>query len=249
MRRQPRLTRRFALSRGGDMNLNLPERGRPRGVRYRKCDLGVDLPSDFVHELKSLDSNLYPVFHPYRMLWDSIVNDYSGPLDDPRYQIEYKYGELNFGFVLTNGQGRPSPDGSWHIWRWCEPHGWAHVINIDSKDRQYLDLLVKRLWLQDRYHSRYGHRGYQKLLEEADIEQREKQQLDKQDLMNEIGKTNSAMLGRCAENMARGLTKPTNPTKDIIFSAAGVNNKSKIVRSLSDREGGLVLPEGLGEEW
>ena len=66
---------------------------------------------------------------------------------------------------------------------------------------------------------------------------------DRDDLMNEIGKANSGMFGRAAENMARGLTAPTAPTKEIITSFSGQTNHSKIVRPITDREGGLILPE------
>ena len=193
------------------MRLDLPEKGRPRGARYKKCELGIDLPSGFMHRLRSIDSHFYPVFHSYRVLWDSVINEYSGSLEDPRFQIKYGYGELNFGFVLTDGQGAPTPDGSWHIWRWCEPAGgWAHIINIDSKDPEYLNFLVERIWLQAQYNDRFG-RGYQRKLEEADLERRDKLMADRDDLMKEIGKANSGMFGRAAENMARGITAPTAP--------------------------------------
>jgi hypothetical protein len=225
------------------MHIELPEKGRPRGVRYKKCELGVDLPATFIRRLRSIDQNFYPVFHPYRVLWDSVINEYSGPLDDPRYQIKYEYSELNFGFVLTNGQGQPSPDGSWHIWRWCEPAvGWAHIINIDSKDPEYLNFLVERIWLQAQYNDRFG-TGYQRELDAADATRRNKLMDDRQDLMKEISKANSGMLGRAAENFGRGITAATNPTKEIITSYANQGNKSKIIRPITDREGGLDLPE------
>lgn len=230
------------------MQIKLPESGRPRDVYYRKCDLGLDLPSMFVHRLKTIDRNLYPVFHPYKMLWDNLINDYAGELEDPRMQVNYNYGQLNFGFVLTDGQGAPVPDGTWHVWRWCEPHGWAHIINIDCKDREYLNLLIERLWLQAQYNDKYGS-GYQKKLDEADEAMREKMKADRADLMNEISKANSGMLNRAAENFARGVVAPHNPKKEIITSYSGQGNRTKIERPLTDREGGLILPDGYGEEW
>lgn len=229
------------------MHLALPEKGRPRGVRYKKCELGVDLPAGFIHRLRSIDPDFHVVFHRYNVLWDSILNEYSGSLDDPRYQIKYEYGELNFGFVLTDGQGAPLPDGSWHLWRWCSPHGWGHIVNIDSKDPEYLNFLVERIWLQAQYNDRFG-RGYQRKLEEADLERRDKLMTDRVDLMNEIGKANSGMFNRAAENMARGVTAPTAPTKQIITSYRGQKNKSAIVRPITDREGGLCLPSDWSEE-
>jgi hypothetical protein len=211
--------------------------------------LGIDLPASFYYELKSIDPYLFPVWHQYSLLWDSIINSYEGPLEDPRYVVKYEYGHLNPGFVLTDGSGEPVQEGKWHLYRWCYPHGIAHVINIDSKDREYLNLLARRLWLQASYNDKFGFRGYQKLLEQKDADERQKQMDDKQDLMNEISKTNSAMLGRAAANYARGIAKATNPTKEIITSYGRQSNKSKIVRPITDREGGLILPDGMGEEW
>ncbi len=231
------------------MKLRLPERGRPQGVRYRACELGVDLSSQFVNDLKSLDRNLYPIFHPYQLLWDDIVNEYAGALVDPRYPVaenSFRCGELVLGHVLSNGRGEPTLDGHWHIWRWCEPApGWAHVINIDSTDRLYLRLLVERLWLQARYNDKFGHRGYQRMMEEADIAKREKIQADKADLMKDIASANSDMMSRAMQNFASGKVAATNPTKEVIMSGSGLRNRSKIVRPLSDTEGGLILPESM----
>jgi hypothetical protein len=177
------------------------------------------------------------------------VNEYTGKLTDERYPIvenSFKYGELVMGHVLTNGKEEPTPDGTWHIWRWCEPaRSYAHVINIDCKDEMYLNLLVKRLWLQAKYNDKYGHSGYQKLMEQADIEHRQKIADDRQDLMGEIHKANSAMINRAMYNMEHGRTAATNPTKEVISSYSGQKNRSKIVRPLEDREGGLLLPEDM----
>ena len=229
------------------MVIRLPKKGRPLGVRYRECELGLDLPAEFIANLRGLDSQLYPVFHPYRILWDDMVNTYLGPIDDPRYPMvenSHRMGQLVMGHVLSDGAGNPTPDGTWHIWRWCEPAtAWAHIINIDSRDRQYLNLLVERLWLQDQYNNKYGHRGYQRMMEEADLAQRAKIQDDKQALMDDISKANSAMLSRVRENYMSGKVDATNPQHESIISYPGQGNKSRIVRPLEDREGGLVLPD------
>ena len=227
--------------------LRLPSDLRPRNTYYRQCDLGVDLPANFMSNLRGLDENLYPVFHRRRLLWDSMINDYSGSIEDPRYQIEYKHGELNFGFVLTDGKGRPIDDGHWHIWRLCRPYGWAHIIKLESKDAQYLDLAVKQLWLQDKFNSKYGHRGWTRYLESLDIEARQKKMDEQQDLMNEINKANRAMISRAMDNFNRDVTAPTNPEKETIFSGAGISHRSKLIRPATDREGGLILPPGYGE--
>jgi hypothetical protein len=233
------------------MELRLPERGRPR-VAYKKCELGVDLPAQFVYDLKALDENLWPVYHPYKLIWDNFANADTGSLADPRYatfEQSTKVGTLVLGHVLTDGDGQPLPDGTWHVWRWCEPAAsWAHVINIDSKDPLYLNLLMRRLWLTDQYNQRYGHRGYQKMLEQADAKTRQKAADDRKDLMGEIHKANAGMVNRVIENFKRGVYKKDPPKKEIIMSGEGISNRSKIVRPVTDREGGLILPPGFGEE-
>ena len=231
------------------MVLKLPKKGRPRDVYYRQCDLGVDLPAEFIYDLRGIDDQFFPVFHPYRILWDDMVNEYTGSARDPRFptvENSHRYGELVLGHVLTNGKGEPTPDGHWHIWRWCEPaRGWAHIINIDSREPLYLRLLVRRIWLQAQYNDKYGHRGYQRLIEQADLDRREKLQNDKRDLMDEIHKVNSAMMSRAMDNFERGMTQPTNPQKETIMSGGGLRSRSKIVRPLEDREGGLILPDDM----
>lgn len=233
------------------MELSLPERGRPR-VPYKKCALGVDLPAQFVYDLKALDENLWPVYHPYKLMWDNFVNEYTGALADPRYatfEQSSKVGELVLGHVLTDGQGNPLPDGTWHVWRWCEPAAsWAHIINIDSTDPLYLNLLMRRLFLADQYNQRYGHRGYQKMLEQADAKTRQKAADERKDLMAEIHKANAGMMRRVVENFERGVMNKPAPEKEIIVGGAGISKRSKIVRPATDREGGLILPPGFGEE-
>jgi hypothetical protein len=234
------------------MQLKLPAKGRPCGVRYRQCDLGTDLPSQFIDDLRSIDKDFFPIFHPYRVLWDDMVNEYTGKLNDPRYPIaenSFLAGELVMGHVLSNGQGVPTPDGTWHIWRWCEPaRSWAHIINVDCRDRLYLNLLVERIWLQAQYNDRFGHKGYQRMMEQADLAKREKLQNDKADLMGEIHKANSGMLNRAMRNYEHGRVEATRPTKDIIMSGGGLSKRSKITREISDREGGIILPPGMSED-
>lgn len=234
------------------MKLRLPEKGLPVGMPYKVCEMGVDLPAQFLHDLRSLDDQLYVIWHPYRILWDDMVNDYQGEIIDPRYHIgvnSARCGELVMGHVLTNGQDVPTPDGNWHVWRWCEPaSAWAHVIAIESKDPMYQRLLVKRLWLQAMYNDKFGAKGYQKLMEQADLDEREKLQNEKSDLMNEISKANSGMMSKVRDNFEHGRTEATRPMKETIVSAPGLSNKSKMVRPATDREGGMVLPEGFSDE-
>jgi hypothetical protein len=228
------------------MIVKLPEIGRPI-IRYRQCALGIDLPAWFMYDLWSIDRAFFPIFHIHRLLWDDIVNDGSGELDNPRYPVlenSFKAGELTMGFILTDGQGRPIPDGKWHLWRLCSPvNSWAHIVPIECKDLLYLKLLVERIWLQAKYNDRYGNRGYQRMMEQLDIERRTKIQDEKQDLMGEIHKVNSAMVNRAMQNFEYGRVEPTRPKKDIIVSGAGLTKRSKITRDITDAEGGLVLPD------
>lgn len=228
------------------MILKLPKKGRPLGIRYRQCDLGVDLPAGFVYDLKGIDYNLFPIFHPYKILYDDFVNEYVGALDDPRHSItenSFKVGELVMGYVLTDGQEIPIPDGHWHVWRWCEPaRAWAHIIKIESCDTFYLDLLIRKLWLQVQYSDKFGHRGFRRVLEEADVEKRNKLLDEKKDLMNEIYKVNSSIMHRVMDNFSSGKVKPTNPQKESIVSYSGQKNKSRTSRPLEAKEGGLILP-------
>ena len=229
------------------MKLRLPEKGLPVGMPYKVCEMGVDLPAQFLFDLRSLDDQLFVIYHPYQILWDDMVNDYQGDIEDPRYHIGVnsgRAGQLVMGHVLTDGQDNPVSDGNWHVWRWCEPaKAWAHVIPIESKDPDYQRLLIHRLWLQATYNDKYGNRGYQKMMEEADQAGREKIQAEKADLMNEISKANSSMMARVRDNFESGRTQATAPQKETITSYAGQGNRSKMVRPATDREGGIVLPE------
>jgi len=221
--------------------LRLPQKYRP-DFPYRKCALGIDLPSEFYDELRRIDKDLYPVHHPYRVLWDSIINSDAGELEDPRYQINYNYSELNFGFVLTDSDGRPIEDGSWHVWRLCDPYGWAHVIKLESREPEYLRLVVDRLYLQACWTNRYGFLSYNRLLDSVDVEHRKKLQDDRQELFEATQDENSWLMNKAMDNFARGDTAPTNPTKDSIVSYPGQVNRSRIVRPLDDEEGGLIVP-------
>lgn len=224
------------------MIVKLPKNLR-QDASYRKCALGVDLPASFVHDLWGLDSCLFPIFHAYRLLWDSVINNYHGSLEDPRYIINRSYGELNFGFVLTNGKGEPSQEPAWHIWELKLPYGWCHVIKIESKDKIYLNHLLRVMYLQAKWNDKYGRKGYSKHLQEIDEEAREKEMQNRRNLMLDINNENSAMFNRVKQNFEYGRTAPTNPTKDIIYSGKGINNRSRIVRSITDTEGGLILPD------
>jgi len=223
--------------------VSLPEQLRPRGVSYKKFAPGLDFPCWFFDSLKTIDKDFHLIYHPYKVLWDDIINEYSGGTEDPRYQVNFDHGELNFGWVLTDGEGRPREDGSWHLWRLCWPHGWAHIVEIQSKEIEYLFLLVNRLSLQAAFTERYGHKAWSRQVEEETTKATEKHQEDQQDLFNAVQKENKWLMDKAAENFERGKTKPTNPQKEQVMSYAGQTHRSRVSRPMTDEEGGLVIPD------
>ena len=102
--------------------MKLPEKSRPRGLHHKRFTAGVDLPSWFSDNLKSIDRNLYLVWHPFRVIYDDIINQYEGALDDPRFCIHLEHGQENWGFVMTDGNGAPIPECKWHVWRHCHDY-------------------------------------------------------------------------------------------------------------------------------
>jgi hypothetical protein len=201
------------------------------------------LPREFIEELQSIDAGLYPVFHRYKVLWDNIINEYAGELEDPRYVVNYDYSEMNFGFVLTDGEGRPLEDGTWHIWRWCYPHGVGHIVSLESREPEYLKLIVKRLYIQAQWTNKYGFRSYNRLLDTVAEEHRTQLQKDRQSLFEATQEENVWLMNRAIQEAASGRIQPTNPTKDSIISYPGQKSRSRIITPLDDKEGGLYIPE------
>jgi len=222
----------------------LPTIFRPGGAR-KEFTPGLDLPSWFHDSLKLIDKNLYIVYHPHRLMWDSIINQTTGELEDPRFCIHHEHGEEQWGFVLTDANGSPIPENAWHIWRLCVPHGWAHVVKIEDHHGKYLRLLVNRLHLQASYSDKYGASQYNRLLDQQTQEERKKEQDDKHDLFNATNEENDWLLKRAMENFESGHVAPTNPTTESIISYPGQINRSKIVRPMTDEEGGLYIPDRL----
>ncbi len=222
----------------------LPETLRPRGVFHREFIPGLDLPSWFYYDLKAIDGKLHIIYHPYRVMWDDIINQYEGPLDDSRFSIHYEHGQENWGFVLKqSGSDAPIEEASWHVWRLCEPYGWAHIVKIEAREGKYLELLTSRLNLQARFTDKYGHHAWNRKTEADTSEMQEKAQDDKDDMMDAVMKENEWLTKKARENFQRGQTAPTNPQISKIISYPGQKNKSRTVRALSDTEGGLVIPE------
>ena len=220
--------------------VRLPLRFRPHCFNRRKVERGLDLPSSFIDSLRQIDSGFYPIFHKYRVLWDSIINCDYGQIEESRYQINCDFGELNFGFVLTNGKGYPLEDGTFHIWRLCET-GWAHILKLESTEGEYLNLVLHRLNLQAEHTNKYGFRSYNRLLESLREEDQLKLQRERQALFQATQDENAWLMKRVADNFGSGVTKPTHPHKDVIVSYKDQSNRSRLRVPLSDEDAGIKV--------
>lgn len=220
--------------------MKLPNILRPSGLTHRQFQPGVDLPSWFSDTLKQIDEKLYLVWHPYKVIWDDMMNQYEGELEDPRFTIHQEHGEEVWGFVTTDGDGAPQPDNKWHVWRLCEPYGWAHVVGVEAKQGEYLRLLTNRLHLQATYREDYGDLAWNRKLDSDNEEARELAMKKQSDMQMAVQDENSWLMKKAMENMERGIIAPTNPTKDSIISFPGQKNKSKTIRPLDDEDAGLI---------
>jgi hypothetical protein len=222
--------------------IELPTILRPRGASYRRLSLGLDLPAWFYDNIKAIDQKLYFVHHPYRVLWDDVINTYSGSLSDPRNYIHQEFGWENWGYVLTDGKGAPIEDGAWHLWRLADPFGWAHVIKIDSKDPDYLTLLTDRLHLQAVYKNKSIKAWRDKQMQDEQDRQ-EKSFKDREAKFNDVRDENSWLTRKAMENLDRGVINSSNPQHGQIISYPGQKNRSTIRRGVTDEEAGLITPD------
>jgi len=210
-------------------------------IPHKQFHPGHDLPCWFWDNLKGIDKDFYLIWHPYRVLWDNIINVYEGQdSSDPRYTIHRKFGELNFGFVLTDNFGGPISDNKWHLWRYCDPHGYAHILPIEDHHDHYLKLVQKRLYLQAKFTDRYGFRAWNHKLDDDLTAEQQIQQKDREYAFKSFQEENDWLMKKAMDEFGRGNVAPTNPTKDSIISYPGQRNRSRIIRPLEDREGGLI---------
>jgi len=219
--------------------MKLPNTLRPSDSQYRECMPGKDLPSWFMDSLKSIDEKLYIVYHPYAVIWDDMMNQYEGELEDPRFTIHREYGEEVWGFVTTNGRGEPTPEGAWHVWRLCEPHGWAHVVRVESKNGQYLKLLTDRLHTQARFRDRYGDIAWNRNMRDEQDTAQQNALADKDEMFEAVQEENAWLTKNAMENFEKGVVKPSNPQKETIASYAGQKHRSILSRPLEDEDVGL----------
>lgn len=223
------------------MKIRIPKEFR-QGGPLRKVNPGLDLPCSFLDNIRAIDPKIYPIFHPYRVNWDDTQNQYTGDLEDPRYHIGYYPGfsEELWGWPLKDRFDNPIPEPAWHLWRLSQV-GWHHIIRIESTESKYLHILVERLHLQALYRDRYGNKAWNKKMKEDEEAQKEKEASQRADELNEINKANRGLITSAREELERGNFAPTNPTKEIITSYSGQKNHTKIIRPLTDEEGGLII--------
>ena len=225
--------------------MRLPKTLRPDNSNNRECQRGIDLPSWFFDELKAIDSNFYIVWHPYATIWDNIINQYEGALEDPRFTIHREYGEEVWGWVTTKGDGSPIIEQAWHVWRLCEPYGWAHVIRIDSKASHYLSLLTSRLHTQGAFRDKYGDIAWNRQIRDEQEEAQFKAQEDKQAEFDAVQDENAWLTKNAMDQMERGVTAPTNPMIHKIISYPNQKNRGTHERPLRDEDVGLKTIEDL----
>lgn len=222
--------------------MRLPNRFRPNNLNYKRIVPGVDLPAYFIDGIKSIDPNIYFVWHPYRVLYDDFISQYSGSLEDPRFTISVQGSQEVWGFTLTDNNHSPIPENTWHAWRLSECSGWSHIFEVKSKDPVYLKTLVQRLGLQKLITERYGLKAYVNYMREEREAMQEQDLRNRDDLFKDTQKENKWLLKKAVENFESGKIAPTNPQKDVITSGPWSGHRSKITRDLTDEEGGLILP-------
>lgn len=203
---------------------------------------GTDIPAWFIDDLKAIDKEFTIILHPYDIIWDDIINYYLGPLDNPRFNIHWEGGYKIFGWPLKTNKDALKPDGKWHLWRYCWPYGYAHVAPLETTEGGYLNIIVRRLHFQARFRDKYGHIAWNKLQKREQEEIQEKMLKDREEEFSLIQDENKWLMKRAMENLASGKVQATRPEKEIIYSGAGLNKKSKIVRPITDEEGGLIIP-------
>ena len=206
---------------------------------------GGDIARFFYDAIKAIDPNLYFVWHPYRVMYDNVMNQYLGMYEDARFCIHEEFGEEVWGYAYLKPKlHEPIPECRWHLWRLCDPYGWCHVSIVESHDDEYLVLLANRLHKQAVFSDRYSQKEYAKMVLKDQEAYMEKQKDDADQLYSDVQKENAWLTRRAMDNMHSGKTAPTTPTKEIITNIS----PKKIVRPITDTEGGLVLPDSWKNE-
>ena len=208
----------------------------------RQLHVGIDLPAWFCHSIKEIDKDLHFIWSDFECIYDDLMNQYTGSLEDPRFCIGPVQGSTYevWGWPLKLNKDEYKPNKCWHLWRIARPHGWCHVIEISSKEPEYLQFLVERLYKQATYKAKYGVHAWNKLQQDEENERKEKEEAQNQQKFKDLQNENKKFVKLAMENLASGVTAATNPTREIIYGYSNQTNKSKIIRPITDKEGGLV---------
>ena len=207
-------------------------------------DLGIDLPSKFVYDLKSIDKDLYVLYHPWKTLWEDIINFDIGSGEDQRLNIHWYGSQLVFGHVYTDIKKDPIPDNTWHVWRYCSnAPGWAHVIQIQSKTEDYLTSILMNLHTQAVFKDRYNDIAWNQVYQDNLFKAQKQKRTDHYNLFADVQQENKSAFKPAMENFSRNITAPTNQKVEKITSYKGQSRKTKIIRDATDAEGGLVFPD------
>lgn len=220
--------------------LELPLRFRP-DVPYKKCVPGTDLPEWFLTDLKAIDANIWPIWHPWRILWDDTINADEGPADNPRFTVHGDGEHLIMGFVMTDSEGRSISENEWHLYRLSQ-YGWNHIFNVASTDGLHLTKILDNLYLQALISTK-GKRAWSRHLQAKELQNQARDEANARDRFEGIQDQNKWLMRKGLEEAERGNINPTNPVKEIITSYRGQKSKSKIVRPLTDKEGGIYIPD------
>lgn len=226
--------------------IKIPKNFRPGGY-LKPCTLGVDLPAWFIDGIQSLDNKIYPIYQPYEVLYEDIMTNYEGDPDDPRYTIHTttEHGQTEiWGYPLKLRKNELKPNNNWHLWRLCSI-GWAHIIELKSKDLDYLKLVLDELYFIAQITERYGPGAQATYLREKAKNNQQKEMQDNSQLFKDTMKENKGIMKKVIENYSMGNIKATNPKVESIMSYSNQSNKSRIIRPLddTDKASGLILPD------
>jgi hypothetical protein len=112
-------------------------------------------------------------------------------------------------------------------------------VRVESKEGDYLKLLVNRLHIQSLFRDRYGDIAWNRNARDEDEEAQRKAQDAKQEGFEAVQEENSWLTKNAMENFKSGKVQPTNPKMEKIISYAGQTNKSRTSRPLEDEDVGL----------
>ena len=144
--------------------------------------------------------------------------------------------------MFTNGQGVPTKEGKWHLWRLNrDAGGWSHIYQLDSTDPGYLTTVLNKFWFQDFILDRYGARTFMRIQREEEEDLRDEEKALKKEWFDATQAENAWLTRAAMDNFSRGVTKASKPQKQTIMSYAGQVNRGTQTRDLED-EDVLVIP-------